>query len=87
MAGSHGACRPDWGGLCKNNVSRRGPESGAPTFQDVDALLVGGVGVGVVGRHEHAAVDVAHPGAAVVLVGGLGAMVALSFCGAERRGG
>lgn len=69
-----------WGG-------RRRPESGAPTFQDVDALLVGGVGVGVVGRHEHAAVDVAHPGAAVVLVGGLGAMVALSFCGAERRGG
>lgn len=46
------------------------------TFQDVDALLVGRVRVGVVGRRERAAVDVAHPGAAVVLVGTLGAMIA-----------
>ena len=38
-----------------------------PTFQDVDTLLVGRVGVGVVGRGEHAPVDVTDPRPAGVL--------------------
>lgn len=60
-------------------------DHGDATFQDVDALLVGWVGVGVVGRGEHAAVDVAHPRATVVLIGDLAAM----FTGGiwRQRGG
>lgn len=46
------------------------------TFQDVDALLVGWVGVWVVRGREHAAVNVAHPCATVVLIGDLAAMFA-----------
>lgn len=46
------------------------------TFQDVNALFVGRVRGGVVGRGEHAAVDVADPRATVVLVGALAAMFA-----------
>ena len=42
-------------------------EEAEPTFQDVDTLLVGGVGVGVVGRGEHPPVDVADPWPASVL--------------------
>lgn len=44
------------------------------TFQDVDALLVGWVGVWVVRRGEHATVDVAHPRATVILIRDLAAM-------------
>ena len=46
------------------------------TFQDVNALLVGWVGVGVVWRHEHPAVDVADPSATVILVRALAAGLA-----------
>lgn len=46
------------------------------TFQDVNTLLVGWVGVRVVRRHEHPAIDVADPHAAVVLAGDLAAGVA-----------
>lgn len=49
------------------------------TFQDVNTLLVGWVGVGVVGRCEHPTIDVANPGATVVLVGALAAMVILGI--------
>lgn len=44
------------------------------TFQDVNTLLVSRIRVGVVWRREHAAVDVADPRAAVVLVGALASM-------------
>lgn len=46
------------------------------TFQDVNTLLVGRVGVGVIRRCEHPAVDVADPRATVVLVGALAPMFA-----------
>lgn len=55
---------------------RRGAGDGSSTFQDVNALLVGRVGVGVVRGCEHAAVDVADPCAAVVLVRALASGVA-----------
>lgn len=46
------------------------------TFQDVNTLLVRRVGVGVVWRCEHPAIDVADPRATVVLVRALAAMLA-----------
>lgn len=46
------------------------------TFKDVDTLLVGWVGVGVVWRCEHPAVDVTDPLATIILVGALAAMFA-----------
>lgn len=46
------------------------------TFQDVNTLLIGRVGVGVVWRCEHSAIDVADPRATVVLVRALAAMIA-----------
>lgn len=46
------------------------------TFQDVNTLLIGRVGVGVVWRCEHPAIDVADPRATVVLVRALAAMIA-----------
>lgn len=47
-----------------------------PTFQDVNALFVGRVGVGVVRWCEHPSIDVADPRATVVLVRTLAAMLA-----------
>lgn len=46
------------------------------TFQDINTLLVGRVGGGVVRRSEHPTVDVADPRATVVLAGALAAMFA-----------
>lgn len=60
----------------------RGPRC---TFQDVNTLFVGWVGVGVVRRREHAAVDVADPRAAVILVRALAATIARGILKAERR--
>ncbi len=55
------------------------------TFQDVNALLVRRVGVGVVWRCEHPAIDVADPRATVVLVRALGAMIARGILKGERQ--
>lgn len=52
----------------------REAESAGVTFQDVNTLFVRRIRVGVVWRREHAAVDVAHPCATVVLVGAQAAM-------------
>lgn len=57
----------------KRSDGKKGP---CFTFQDVNTLLVGRVGVGVVWRCEHPAIDVADPCATVVLVGALAAMLA-----------
>lgn len=45
------------------------------TFQDINTLLVGRVGVGVVWRCEHPAIDVADPRTTLVLVRALAAMI------------
>lgn len=58
---------------------------GIHTFQDVNTLLVGWVGVGVVWWREHPAVDVADPGATVVLVGALAAIITLGIW--KKKGG
>lgn len=55
------------------------------TFKDVNALLVGWVGVGVVWRCERPTVDVTDPLATVVLVGALAAMFALGIL-KEKKG-
>lgn len=66
-------------GVGTEQKEREGEKRPGFTFQDVNTLLVGRVGVGVVWRREHAAVDVADPRAAVVLVGALCAMFAQGF--------
>lgn len=55
------------------------------TFQDVNTLFVGWVGVGVVWRCEHPAIDAADPRATVVLVRGLAAMFAWGILRQEGR--
>lgn len=79
------------GRLCQlfcRQETRSAEDSADPsgTFQDVDALLVGWVGVWVVRGREHATVDVAHPCATVVLTRDLPAMFARWILKQKGRG-